>query len=452
MDRPTTWVGAVRNSSTGECMTPRPDLIAVPAKTEQRRWRVPTPRLGATEPMDGSGVLQENRGERGLVLWQAMRDAILWAETPPAERDGLFSPDAHQRRTAALMAANMEASLADPLEVMTRLVRDPVRVRAEQLGLACREIASWAESRGALATAQGFAEAAALVCPADASAAFKAGQIARKRADYQRAERWLRRAVIVGRQKNDWTGYALALSGLGNLHMQRGNFPRARKLHLRTLETAHRHGLSNIEGNAHHDLFVIAVTSNAVDEANTHAQQAFWAYGPDHPLIPRLAHDVAYVWLTQGEFGRSLPVLKALLPRMRTQDERLVTLANAARAAGGAGDCSTFEETFGEAWATLGDLTGDGYAEACLEIARGAASLGRWHTAYSAVDRGEAIAKVRAEARIAFEAESVRKAIDELRTVRNQPKSPVPFQQDVEQDQFANELVQCLNEKAVAYA
>jgi len=78
---------------------------APPRKT-LRRWRVP-PALthGDTDAFEGLSVLEELQGELGMVLWQTLRDAMLWGRSLQAERAALFAEGAERARIATLLAA-----------------------------------------------------------------------------------------------------------------------------------------------------------------------------------------------------------------------------------------------------------------------------------------------------------------------------------------------------------
>ncbi len=78
-----------------------------------------------------------------------------------------------------------------------------------------RGVAGWAEAEGKLALALGYAQAVALVRTGEARAAYAVGLLARRRAEYARAETWFRRAVMLARQSGDWPAYCLAFVGLG---------------------------------------------------------------------------------------------------------------------------------------------------------------------------------------------------------------------------------------------
>ncbi|HEV3051565.1 MAG TPA: tetratricopeptide repeat protein, partial [Longimicrobium sp.] len=286
------------------------------------------------EIFEGLGVLDELSGERGLVLWQSLRDSLLWADAQEDERTALFSPDAERARMAMILAAQPAPELEEPLSVLARMLGEPARISEEMVALACRRISQWSDDEGLLATALAFAQASATVTPGDAGAAFAVGKLARRRAEYARAETWFRRTIALARQVGDWATYAQAFNGLGNLYRQRGNLPAARRFLLRAVRAAQRNSLHAIEGAALHDWFVVATEGDRVEEAQQLARAAFEAYGPHHPRIPMLAQDVAYWWTTQGYHARALPVLRSTLPHFTQPHERLNPWGSVARAAG----------------------------------------------------------------------------------------------------------------------
>jgi hypothetical protein len=196
-------------------MKARPRELRTPTRRTQRRWRVPPALLHGPEALEGAGVLQEIAGEAGLLLWLAVRDVTLWAQALPSVRGELFSEAAEQRRVAALLVADVEAGIEEPLGVLTEIVGRPTRVRAEKVSFACQQISQWAEVNGSLATALAFAQAAALACPGDAIAGLKVGQLARRHGEHARSETWFRRTNALARQSGDWASYALAFLGHG---------------------------------------------------------------------------------------------------------------------------------------------------------------------------------------------------------------------------------------------
>jgi tetratricopeptide (TPR) repeat protein len=361
---------------------------APPRKTA-RRWRVP-PALthGDTDAFEGLSVLDDVPGELGLVLWQSVRDAMLWARAGKTDRETLFAPGADRARVAEVLAAGAPDELEEPLKTMAAMLGAAATMREENVALACRQVSQWAEARGRLAASLSFAQAAAVVTPADPSAAYTVGRLARRRAEHARAETWFRRTIALARQAGDWPTYAQAFLGLGNLYVLRGNFPAARRFLVRALRAAGRNSLHDIEGGALHDLFGIAVETGDAKEAHELARAAFQAYGPHHPRLPRLAHDVAYFWTTQGSFERALSVFKSLVPHFEEPAWRLALMGDLGRSAGGAGD----RESFQMAWEEVAELArqhpgSDTVARSYLDLAHGALSLGAWERADDAAQR-----------------------------------------------------------------
>ncbi|HEU4557369.1 MAG TPA: tetratricopeptide repeat protein, partial [Longimicrobium sp.] len=355
----------------------RPKRLSPPVRRTARRWRTPPAITHGAEAFEGLAILEEVKGQLGFLLWQVARDVALWATFPPEQRTELFEPGAEATLHGLVRSTGVEVQLESPLMTLVRMVGGPDTSRPESVELACQHIAHWADGHGYGATAISFAQAAAMTVPWDAGAAYAVGRLARRRAEYSRAETWYRRAIALARQSGDWSSYALAFSGLGNLYMQRGSIPAARRFHLRALKAARRHSLRSIQGSAQHDLFVIAAGHNHVDEAERYARGAFESYGSDHPRLAVLAHDIAYFWTERGHFAPALTVFEALLPHMTRHEDRLVALANIVRAAAGAGERRQFEQTWDEVWDGLArDEAAENAAEVLLELAHGAAQLG----------------------------------------------------------------------------
>src|SRR5829696_4699724 len=320
-----------------------------PVRKPRRRWRwhVPPALVHGNESLEGSELLEEFSGAAGVVLWQSMRDATLWAGArEPEDRAGLFHPGAHEQRLRQIEQAGLDAAIDAPLRALAAISRDPVAAREEDILSACRDIANWAAAQEKYGTAIALAQAGALAAPTNAAAGFRVGQLARRKAEYARAESWFRRVIGLGRQAKDWASYADAFLGLGNLYLQRGNVPAARRFHIRGLRAARRHGMRDIQGRALHDLFVIAVDASTPAEALAYARASFKAYGPTHPRLPVLAHDLAYFWMQRGRFGPALSVFQGLLPHIVEPWERMQTVADIGRAAGGAGNRAVFDEVW----------------------------------------------------------------------------------------------------------
>jgi tetratricopeptide (TPR) repeat protein len=425
--------------------------LSPPVRRTTRRWRTPPAITHGPEAFEALGILEEIKGPLGLLLWQSVRDVALWAELEPEQRAGLFAPGADAHLHAMIRSTDVEVQLETPLMSIMRMTGAPGEARPEGLQLACQHIAHWADHQGHGATAIAFAQAAALTVPWEASAAYAVGKLARRRAEYSRAETWFRRAIALARQSGDWTSYALAFSGLGNLYMQRGNFPAARRFHVRSLRAARRHSLRPIQGSALHDLFVIAAHAERVDDAERYARGAFESYGLDHPRLAALANDLAYFWMERGHFAPALTVFQALLPHMTRHEDRLVGLANIVRAAAGAGERRLFEQTWDEVWDGLARNEGaENSAQVLLELAHGAMQLGEVERAERAAERAVRIARERGEAKILLSAESVLDSARRGRAMRARTAAAPPPPVDEEQGAFAMELARSLNASLVA--
>jgi len=399
-------------------------IRSAPPTGHGRRQRVPPALTRGGPGFEGLDILSEIPGDLGVVLWRSMRNVMIWAYTPAGRRAGLFDPAAADARAAELARMAPDAELLAPLSVIVALLESPERVEVPRLVNACRRVALWAEARGALGTALDFAQAAALAQPDAASLAFAVGRLARRRAEYDRAESWYTRAIVQGRQSGDWRSYALAFSGLGNMYVQRGNYPKARRAHIRTLRAARRHGLADLQGDAYHALFALQIETGAGPEADVLAARAFEAYGPAHPKVARLGYDVAYHWALRGLFAGALSVAEALVPHFEAPAERALVFGLLARAAGGAGARASFERAEAELRTLLAmERSEDSAARAHLGLSYGASSLGEWTTAIHAGTEAVRIASARREGKVLLEAEA---ALQAVRHHVQPPVAPVP--------------------------
>ncbi len=377
-------------------------------RTERRRWRVPPPILRGPEPLEGMGVLEEIQGEIGGLLWRSLRTVTLWAAVAPSGRAPLFAPGAEEQRLADLLAISPEPALEEPLAVLAGLLGRPEAARADLVALACTRIAQWANVRGARATELEFAQAAAAACPGDPRLALAVGRAARDRAEYPRAETWLHRTIALARQVGDWDSYSRAYIALGKMFVARGAFPNARKNLQKALRAAERRGLREPQGMAAHDLFTVEAECDNVQVAQDYAARALSAYGPAHPDLPSLAYDVGLVWVLQGRFADALSVFRAAVPRMRPWHQPYGH-AGLARAAGAMGEECIFEATWQVIWGFSDDTAGK--ANALVEAARGAASLGLLDQAKQAGEAAAALARQRGQTKVLFDAEAVLESV-----------------------------------------
>lgn len=390
--------------------TPQPKTMS---RRAPRPVRVPPPLTRGTEKFEGSSVLSEFEGDFGILLWQSLRNVMLWSATEPARRKGLFAPGAEERRRVKLLSTEVDDVLRAPLAVIARLLADPAGADRRRVAAACQRIGEWAEEQGKLATALAFIQAAALTSN-EARLSYAVGRLARQRAEYPRAETWYRRAILLGRQSGDWESYAQAFVGLGNLFMQRGSVPSAHKSYLRAYRAAKRKGLRNVQGLALHELFGVAVERDNARDAEELAASALKAYGAGHALLPSLAHDVAYFWMVRGYFRPALMVLSALRPHFQRSHEQALIQAHIARSAAGAGDEVTYEEAWRKAWdSTANAELMERSAAVFLSLAIGASTLGDWDRASLAAGRAAEAAAARDEQAVKASAEAVLEAAAE---------------------------------------
>jgi tetratricopeptide (TPR) repeat protein len=392
-----------------------------------RRWRVPGHYLHSAERFEGAGILDENPGPFGLLLWQFDRDVRLWALTGNVEREFLFADGASIRRLTALSELGpTSAELGPPLQALAGMLAHPLEAAADVVMMASRRVSIWAEHGGRYETALRFSESSALAQPRAAECAYHVGRLARRGGQSGLAEGWLNRAVVLARQLGDWDTYAAAYSGLGNVSLTRGNLPAAERYQQKALRIAMQHGLPARAGAALHDIFVVAGEAEQLERAMEYAERAFAAYPVDHRGRIGLAHDVASVWMDQGDFRSALPVLMVLW-RHLARDQQVIGLANVARAAGALGDRACFSEHRSLAMRELeGASTPDMHPGALLNLARGTASLGEVAEARALAESARAAAANRREHKVQFEAEALLQALSMEQIATEKLADPKP--------------------------
>jgi tetratricopeptide (TPR) repeat protein len=355
---------------------------------------------------EGADLLGELPGAPGVLLWGALRDFMLWVETPAGARAGLFGPGAGELRRRELAQFAPEQELWAPLLTLAQMADAPEHADAARLVYAVRTIARWAERTGAPATRLAFTQAAALALPQEAAMALETGRLARDLAHHAQSETWFRRAIKLARGR-DWESYAWGFIGLGVLYMRAGNYPAAGVVVTRALRVARKRRLTPIEGSAHHHLFVFCVDAGRMEDAYVHARAALSRYGDGHPRLSALAHDLGCFWAEQGRFSRALSIFEAVLPWFKDPVIRLMALANYTRAAAGVGDRCRYASARAEAVGLLGvPVCGEVAAESLLLIAQGDTCLGEWTRAEEAARQALEIAARRGETRTHMVAEA----------------------------------------------
>ncbi|HEU0015134.1 MAG TPA: tetratricopeptide repeat protein [Longimicrobium sp.] len=414
----------------------------------RRPWMVPPGLLVLSEPFEGFHILEELGNESGLLLWQCLRDVDLWTSADRAHRGVIFADGAlHQRqRWLERQPDGVVRRIAESCAVV---LQRPMRLRGEEVADLCEEASTWASDTGLPRTAVAFAQRCAMAAPEAAGAAYLVGLLARRNADYKRADTWFRRCLALARRKRDWRHYGMAHIGIANIHIQRGDGAAARNRLTRALRTARRHGLWGVKAMAFHDLFCIEATAGEHALAEGYAKAAYRAYGPSHPRLPALAHDVAWHWVLQKQFHRALPVLCALAPHFERHVERMIVTSSIARAAGGAGETEIFETAWGEVWRMVQTrLATERVAEALVNLAHGAAALGQSVRVEMAASQALTVARRRGEAQERLAAEEL---LAHLRAAARGKSKDAPAAEETptqcaNADQWASELVAALSE------
>lgn len=417
-------------------------------RRHSRPWIAPPGLLMQGEPFEGYHVLDESRDELGLLLWQSLRDVEVWAMTAPEHRPELFTSGALLERMERIdEEVDPAAPLRPVLEGLASLLARPGRVTPLEVCELCQELSRWASDAGLPRTSLAFAQRGAMAAPDEAGPAYLVGLISRRAADYRRAEVWFRRALALARHNQDWRVYSLAHAGLGQMHMQRGDAPRARTRLLRALRAARRYGVWSVRSIALHDLFCIAATGPDPRLAEQYARAAFRSYGRRHPRMPALAHDIARFWMSQGHHGLALTTFQAVLPHIERPQERMLALSNLAQAAGGAGDTNLFTRIWNEVWRIIDERDdAELVSEALINLAHGAQSLGQVVRMDMAASYALTIATRRSEAQERIVAEEL------LQISRHMGRGADPERAEADappllgSDQLALQLVEALME------
>ncbi|HSU14136.1 hypothetical protein [Longimicrobium sp.] len=278
---------------------------------------------------------------------------------------------------------------ADALELPAEL-GDAARVLAGreshvpgEVADACAAVWEWAEQRGMPELALQFAEAAARLEPDSSARAATAGRLCRRRSERIRGTLWFRRAARLARVSHAKTAevdFAIAHLGWGNLESDLGRFGEAEKHADKGRRAALRVGRRSLAASAYHDLMTIRIHSGRLDEAAAHARSAVAFYKPEHPRVPALAHDIAFLWACRGFFSSAAPLYDAVLPFIHLAAERVVVLANQARAAGACRDRLRYERAY-QAVERLRQAGETVPASAFYHLAEGCRSFEEWNRA-----------------------------------------------------------------------
>lgn len=302
--------------------------------------------------LDAHFVLDEIGGKLGLVLWQLLRDCVLWSTSSRVERARLFAPTTPWRQRL-LVGVDVPAKIAQAIRALARLPTAGDVHELHGVQVACGSIAEWASAQNAPATAVSFARAGALAASKSGTAAANAGFTALQWRDLPRAEIWLRRAARLTRHSDKIT-FALARSTLGSIWAERGDFPRARSYFIQALRaTKGRPDALEIRAQAAIALFHNAVARGAHREAERAARIALRAFGSRYPEVAMVGRQLAESWLERGEPAKALKLLRRVRHFRVSRADRVEVLTLITRAAAACGARKPLERAWRDATRVL---------------------------------------------------------------------------------------------------
>jgi hypothetical protein len=340
--------------------------------------RLPPPLPLPAPGIEGLEILDELPGAAGLLLMASLRGVTLWARVAQSERAGLYLEGAQQKRLREMGDAALPAEISGPLTLLASLLDAPEDADAPEVARACRWLSEWAEDHGHFATSYLFLHAAALAEPESPALALQVGRAASAQRDPATAESWLQHALVLSRGREDRDGCALAWLALADLHLLRGDAHSAHRAARRALGASRRKHRGGIPHHA---------------PAGSSA-------------LPLLAHDLAYLWITEGHHRSALRVFEAMRPLLLSRSlDWLYLMANTARAAAGCALPHAYSEARAECL-EMCRLLGEppGAAAALLEVALAAASLGDAEDARSLAMHASRLASRHGEQEIGVQA------------------------------------------------
>lgn len=368
-----------------------------PHVSPSRRRRTPPHPPLLFPPFEGAQVLDEVGGELGLLLFQRVRDVLLWSQSDGAEGDRLFGSRSLFVARIAHKGEFPGREVESELTILDEMVSAPGDADAERIANACAGIYHWALDRVLYATAALFARAAAVVRPNDPMFAIYAARAERAQAAYERSKLWFQVAISVARRHGKRSACTVGLLGRANLEIDRGNLTRARSLLVRAWRYARRHNLRHLGAEARHDLLALAIDLEDFADAEIHAKAAFQLYGPRSRNIFALAHDWALVWIKRGYFSAAIPVVEAVLPYLAGPSARILALSSIALAAGALGNRAAHQSA-ADSVQKLAAIATENTPIALVHVAEGAYALGDVETARELAVRARELARGRQDA------------------------------------------------------
>lgn len=350
-------------------------------------------------------ALQDVEGDLGVSLWRALRNVSIWSQTHPEKRNRLFNPPSAETQANVANACVMAPSLLDAFGTFVALLRDPGQISTRRVSQACRQVYEWAEAQSMLPTAVHFSEAASLLDQMNPTLANDAGQMCRRAALYDRGLIWYQRGYgLAVRMRHTDPPVSRresirALLGCGILYQFLGLHDKAKEQYERAAARAIRFGRNKLAAEAYHDLMTWAAEREDYSTAIEYMSLAMELYPLRHARVPHFVHDYAFILARLQHFSLALPVLQELLPCVARAEERLLVLAQIARAASTVRRVELFEQAEAESIRLIHRHMGEYVPAALIYLAEGRRVLGDWdqaqyhatHAVHAASARSQAL-------------------------------------------------------------
>jgi tetratricopeptide (TPR) repeat protein len=280
-------------------------------------------------------------------------------------------------RERFIVAVAETPELAEAFGTLGLLARAAHLVDAPLLAAACEAVALWADERSLLRTATQFAEAAAYTDAANPYLSNAAARFCRRSALMDRAAVWYERAFYLSRGTRDNGESLRALLGFGSLMKDQGRYKEAQRYLGRAARRAERTGRRRQAAEAHHNLLGIAAEIGSFADAEWHVRQAIRLYPVQHPRMPALVHDWAFLLTRHRLFTPALRAAQLAEPQLHRPEAKLICWGTIARAAAGAAKQEIFEEAVRRALPLLA-LYQEYAGGTLIHLAEGSRYFGRW--------------------------------------------------------------------------
>jgi tetratricopeptide (TPR) repeat protein len=284
-----------------------------------------------------ASILEELADPLGIVLWQDVRHLRDWAESAPEVRGRLFNPPSPRVLAKRREARACAAELGVVLDTFAAMKREPLNVEPAELGRACEQVVQWAMQREHLQTAIEFAEAGAMIDPANPKLANVAGRVTREACEFDRSEVWFKRGIGTARALDDSIEQFWGHVGYGKLCKEVGRVKDARRHLNRASRLAWKAGPPSLAASAQHDICALLMVRGHLAEAAERARSALLWYPKSDPRLPFFAADVALLLVLGRRYAAATRLLRPVLRVVQQPGARAAIFALAARAFAGAG-------------------------------------------------------------------------------------------------------------------